>query len=259
MLRAQAFEGLFTLVPILLIAVLSIFLRSRASRRRKQREEADLGAQARGAAAQGTSTGGAPAGGTPTGATLARRSPGGGALARDAERARPGVSTRTAGSGPSIRGVKLPWERETSEVYPKRSTRPAAAAPFGPQQPPRPQGASRESYIFPPPLPLNDNRLPDTDRIPPRGSRAAAIPRPAARPSVQDGTGLDRMASATVAQDLEQRLEAMAGMAGIGTARPSVEVKAERVSSVTSRLERLPPLKRAVVWAEILGPPGGRQ
>jgi hypothetical protein len=30
-------------------------------------------------------------------------------------------------------------------------------------------------------------------------------------------------------------------------------------SSITGRLEKLPPLKRAVVWAEILGPPGGRQ
>jgi hypothetical protein len=37
--------------------------------------------------------------------------------------------------------------------------------------------------------------------------------------------------------------------------RPAVE----KSVSITARLERLPPLKRAVIWAEILGPPGGRQ
>jgi len=40
MLRAQAFEGLFTLVPILLVAVVSIVLRARSAKKRKQREEA---------------------------------------------------------------------------------------------------------------------------------------------------------------------------------------------------------------------------
>ena len=66
MLRAQAFEGLFTLVPILLVAVVSILIRARAVRRRKQREEdardaPARDAPARGAPARGTSVRGTPA------------------------------------------------------------------------------------------------------------------------------------------------------------------------------------------------------
>jgi hypothetical protein len=41
--------------------------------------------------------------------------------------------------------------------------------------------------------------------------------------------------------------------------RSSAGERARERYSITDKLERLPPLKRAVVWAEILGPPGGRQ
>jgi hypothetical protein len=65
---------------------------------------------------------------------------------------------------------------------------------------------------------------------------------------------VERMASAKEGQDLRQRMEAR-----VQADRPAAEVIAGKRSSITVRLEKLPPLKRAVIWAEILGPPGGRQ
>ena len=53
-------------------------------------------------------------------------------------------------------------------------------------------------------------------------------------------------------QDLRERMQARAKLI-----QPVTETR-ER-STITARLEKLPPLKRAVIWAEILGPPGGRQ
>jgi hypothetical protein len=65
---------------------------------------------------------------------------------------------------------------------------------------------------------------------------------------------VERMASVNEGQDLRQRMETRDK-----AYKPAAEEKAGQRYSITARLERLPPLKRAVIWAEILGPPGGRQ
>ena len=203
MLRAQAFEGLFTLVPILLVAVISIFLRARASRKRKQREEAARGAPAQ--AAEGT---------------------------------QPSAATRTEDSG--------------SRPAPARGTpargAPAQASgrPVPPQQPRRPQVPIRESYAYPPPLTLNDTEYPATAAPQRQGT---PVPRPVVRRSAES-----RMAVSGKQQDLRERMQARAK-----SVQPAAKGAAGKAYSITARLERLPPLKRAVIWAEILGPPGGRQ
>jgi hypothetical protein len=240
-LRAQAFEGLFTLVPILLIAVISIFLRARASRKRKQREEAARGTPARGVPARGV-----PARGVP---------------AQAAEGTQPSAATRTEGSG--------------SRPAPARGTpargAPAQASgrPVPPQQPRRPQVPIRESYAYPPPLTLNDTEYP-ANAAPQR--QGTPVPRPVVRRSAEnrmavdrmaalpDGTGrvlpdgMSRMAVSGKPQDLRERMQARAR-----PVQPAAKAAAGKAYSITARLERLPPLKRAVIWAEILGPPGGRQ
>jgi hypothetical protein len=212
-LRAQAFEGLFTLVPILLVAVISIFLRARASRKRKQREEAARGVSARGAPARG-------------------------APAQAAEGTQPSAATRTEDSG--------------SRPAPARGTpargAPAQASgrPVPPQQPRRPQVPIRESYAYPPPLTLNDTEYPATAAPQRQGT---PVPRPVVRSSAES-----RMAVSGKPQDLRERMQARAK-----SVQPAAKGAAGKAYSITARLERLPPLKRAVIWAEILGPPGGRQ
>lgn len=247
MLRAQAFEGLFTIVPILLVAVISIFLRARATRRRKQREDAAGGAPARSAPVQ-TAEGTHPS-------AAATRTAGAGPAPRS-------VSSREAAArapGPT-RAAQFPWQRETRQ-YPEAEKRtPASAATFAPQQPGRPQVTSRESYAYPPPLSLNDFKSQAAAMQP----RSTPVPRPVVGPAAQSRVAVDRgsrlpdgtsrMAVPRETQNLRERMEARAR----SDHRAFKAAPGER-SSITARLERLPPLKRAVVWAEILGPPGGRQ
>ena len=66
--------------------------------------------------------------------------------------------------------------------------------------------------------------------------------------------GMSRMAVSGKPQDLRERMQARAK-----SVQPAAKGAAGKAYSITARLERLPPLKRAVIWAEILGPPGGRQ
>jgi hypothetical protein len=174
-LRAQAFEGLFTLVPVLLFVVVSIVLRARASRKRKRREEAPGGAPAR----------------------------------------------------------KVP------------------AARFTAQQPRRPRVSSRESYAYPPPLALEEDGLSEAAETRRRGP---ALPQPVVRPSAESRMAIERLAARPQERSLRERMAAR----GEADLTPAGEGAGKR-SSFSTRLERLPPLKRAIVWAEILGPPGGRQ
>jgi len=181
--RAQAFEGIFALLPILLIAIVSVLVRARSIKKQKQRDETAA----------------------PTRAEAAER-----------------ATAPTGVKAPARPGQK----REPTAALPGK---PRASAPFMPQQPVRPKGAYREGYIYPPPLPLNNLKTPPAG-MPPQPSPVPEIRQP----------------------DLRERMESRSGSIGVKEA-------AVKSPSVVRRLERLPPLKRAVIWSEILGPPGGRQ
>jgi hypothetical protein len=188
MLRAQAFEGLLTLLPILLVAVVSVLLRARAARKRKRREESIRAAES----SQPSTTARQPA------------------TTRPAAPARPGA---TPGAAPSR---------------------------FAPHHPERAPVTNRESYVYPPPLPLNGLKKAGAD-----SSRRQTTPMP--RPLMPRRREMH-------AVDLRERMRSRAdSMVSVG--KPA----RANGASITERLEKLPPLKRAVVWAEILGPPGGRQ
>ncbi|UCF97026.1 MAG: hypothetical protein JSV89_17895 [Spirochaetaceae bacterium] len=262
MLRAQAFEGLFTLLPILLVAVVSVILRARAARRRKQREEA----------AQSAKTTQSPS------------------SVQKTDRA------AETGRKPAPRlGSQFPWLRESAEIYPPPTGPASASSTASPaQQPPRPQVASRESYAYPPPLSLNDLKnstatgaqaqsrliprptvLPESveraavrrESLMPDGVRQTAVDRDTRLPErVSRMAGTRRAVPRTVAlpdgkswmavplQERRQRMKARED-SGVGETKAA----AARPSTIAARLEKLPPLKRAVIWAEILGPPGGRE
>lgn len=237
-MRAQAFEGLVTIFPILLVAVVSILLRARAARRRKRREDAAAGVGTRPSSAkpeaaagkvrQGAAPRGVPPRGTPAQAPV-----------RSVPPKRTPVKTRTA---------QFPWQRETEE------TTAGSPAPFNPQPPGRAQVPILENYAYPPPLPLKDAR-PYSDG--PAGGarpRVEVIPRPVVRPSAESRMAVERISTPKAAQDLRGRMQARAKMY-----RPEAKVESGKSYSITDRLKRLPPLKRAVIWAEILGPPGGKQ
>jgi hypothetical protein len=118
-------------------------------------------------------------------------------------------------------------KREPTDALPGK---PRAPAPFMPQQPVRPTSAYREGHTYPPPLPLNNLETPSA------GTPRQPSPVPEIRPP-----------------DLRERMKSR-----LGSIAADKEAAVQR-SSAAVRLERLPPLKRAVIWAEILGPPGGRQ
>jgi len=237
-LRARAFEGLVTIFPILLVAVVSILLRARAARRRKRREEAAAGDGTRPSAAkpaaaavkvrQGAAARGVPARGTPEQAPV-----------RSIPPKRTPVKTRAA---------KFPWQRETEE------TTAGSPDPFIQQQPRRAQVANRENYAYPPPLPLEDAKLQADGPAGGARPRAEAIPRPVVRPSAESRMAVERLPAAKATHDLRGRMQARAKMY-----RPEAKGERGKSYSITDRLKRLPPLKRAVIWAEILGPPGGKQ
>ena len=223
MLRVQAFEGLFTLVPILLFAVVSILLRARAARKRKQREEEARGAPARG--------------------TPARETP-----ARGTTEKAPGQPIPPKRKRAATRAAPFPWQQETVD------TAPASTAPFTPQQPRSAQVTNRESYAYPPPLYLNDTGVPATAAACTTQPRGTVVAGPLIRPSAESRMAVERLAPAKEKPNLRERMEARAK-----AERPTVKTTVGERPSITARLERLPPLKRAVIWAEILGPPGGRQ
>lgn len=237
MLRAQAFESLFTLVPILLVAVVSIVLRARAAKRRKQKEEDARGASAQ---AKGTQT------------PEAKRPAGGGQTpppvpARGAPR-KPGRTMPPRRERTETRAAPFPWQRETSDA-------PSATdGPFTPRQPRGTQAPVRESYAYPTPLSLND------DGVWPSGTAGTAqpggtpVPRPIVRPTVESQMAAARMDAPKQAKSLRERMQALTK-----SERPSAKTLTGGRSSITDRLQKLPPLKRAVIWAELLGPPGGRQ
>lgn len=180
MFRAQAFEGILALLPILFIAVVSLLLRARAVKKRKQGDETTA----------------------PTRAT---------APTQPEQKRKP-----TAGGG-------------LLEGQPPG--KPGAPIPFMPQQPVRPKVAYREGSTYPPQLPPNKLKTPS----------AGAPPQPAPVPEIRQ-------------PDLRERMKSR-----LGTIAAAKEEAAVKPPSVVTRLERLPPLKRAVIWAEILGPPGGLQ
>jgi hypothetical protein len=215
MLRAQTFEGLFTLVPILLVALISILLRTRASRRRKRREEAARGVQ--GGKVQGAS------------------------------------ATIPAGrSGRPARAAGFPGQREISGVYPERSPKtPSAGAPGFPQESRGYRMTRGESYAYPPPLALDQV---DQEPAAADGPGSTAAARQAVRPAAES-----RMAIEWMGPPGEARTPRLGRRYPSDYGRPATKAAAGRGSSIAARLERLPPLKRAVIWAEILGPPGGRQ
>jgi hypothetical protein len=219
-LKAQAFEGLFTLVPVLLFVVVSVVLRTRASRKRKKREEAARGETAGGTPARGAQARSAPVGGAPVRGAPAEA---GGGM-------KPPSASRTAGFGQE--------------------------APIAQQRTVRPQVFHQEVYAYPPPLALNEDGSPVRTDHRPRGG--PAILRPAAGPSAESRMAIDRMAVQRGAKSLQERMAARGKTDSMTTGAAAGAVAGKR-SSITARLERLPPLKRAVVWAEILGPPGGRQ
>ena len=238
MLRAQGFEGLFTLVPILLVAVVSILLRARATRRRKRSEE---GAQKEGTRSS-AATPAASAGRAPRGAAVR------GMPARGTPAQAPGRSIPPQRTGAKTRAAKFPWQRETEE------TTAGSPAPFTPQQPRRPQVPIRESYAYPPPLSLEDAESRSAGTAGGARPRTVVIPRPVVRPSAESRMAVERMVAPKAEQNLRERMQARAKID-----QPAAEVAGEKRYTVTDRLKRLPPLKRAVIWAEILGPPGGRQ
>ena len=262
MLRAQAFESLFTLVPIILVAVVSIALRVRASRRRKQREQAAEGEPVRGASAggaaarrvpgRGARTQGAPAQDMRAPGARTQDTPAGSQGTRDEETTGFPVSTRMARSVRSTKAARFPWQRETSEIYTKRSSKtPSAAAPFAPRHQRRSPVTGRESYAYPPPLfPEQAGPEPAVGA----GPGSPAFPRQVVRPSVESRMAVDRMAPPGEAKTLPPRKRAPDEPGW-----PSPKDATRKGPSISARLERLPPLKRAVIWAEILGPPGGRQ
>ena len=238
MLRAQAFEGLVTILPILLVAVVSILLRARAARRRKRREDAAAGAGTRPSSAKPEAAAvkvrqGAAARGVP-----ARCAPGQ-APVRSIPPKRTTVKTRAA---------RFPWQRETEE------TTAGSPGPFLQQQPRSVQVPILENYAYPPPLPLKDAKLPADGPAGGERPRAEVIPRPVVRPSAESRMAVERISAPKAAQDLRGRMQARAKMY-----RPEAKNERDKSYSVTDRLKRLPPLKRAVIWAEILGPPGGKQ
>jgi hypothetical protein len=255
MLRAQVFEGLFTLVPILLVAVVSIALRARATRRRRQREE-----EARSTQARGTPTQDAPARGERTQTT-------GGSI--------PTKGAQGPARGAPARGAQFPGQRLTAEAYLRSADKSGPSlAPFTPQQPRRTQVPARASNAYPPPLSLNDLKSPPGGGIQPAGTQ---IPRPAVEPLTESRKPFDRLAfdRATILPDGTRRVPIPRGRRTAvpeeeGDLRARMEARAkadrgplvapaEKRRSITAKLERLPPLKRAVIWAEILGPPGGQQ
>ncbi len=185
MFRAQAFESIFALLPILLIAVVSVLLRARAA---KKRRKGDVAVQEEASQSR---------------VEQKREPPAGGGLLRE-----------------------QPPEK------------PRAPAPFMPQQPVRPKVVYREGYTYPPPLPLNNLKTPPAG-TPPQ-------PSPVPRAVVSPGPEIRQ-------PDLRERMKSRSGPVA------AAKEAAIKSPSVAARLERLPPLKRAVIWAEILGPPGGRQ
>lgn len=218
MLQAQAFEGLFTLVPILLIAVVSILLRARAARRRRQNQDGEAKPVAR----------------TEVGARAAEA---------PVEKPAPSGEERLGAPGqafgpPQSSGTWQPFGAEK----PSRSKQSTA-----PLQPPRPAAANREAYAYPLPLPRNGVQEPEVGAL---STAPVIVSQPVNRLVKRTVVGVEALPGK---KDLRAR---MMDREQNGSAEriPAVDKR----STIVSRLEKLPPFKRAVIWAEILGPPGGR-
>ena len=110
---------------------------------------------------------------------------------------------------------------------------------------------SRESYAYPPPLALHQA---EPEPATATGPRSISDRQQVARPSLESRMAAERTGLFREAQTLRPRKRV-----SIETERTAVKAAAGRGPSIAARLERLPPLKRAVIWAEILGPPGGRE
>jgi hypothetical protein len=190
------FEGIFALVPLILIALVSIFLRVRADRRRRRLPEEEGKSE--------------------------QKQEGG-------ERQIPAASpmTRERGAGASAPGKPAP---QPLKARPPRQ----ANVPY------------RQEYAYPQPLPVAMPKGPEETYTPPY-------------PEAEGG----RLRFGTPGMDISQppvrqrRKRLSEGQFSRLSAK-SVKVEKQRVSSLPQRLEKLPPLQRAVVWAEILGPPGGQ-
>jgi hypothetical protein len=226
-IKAQGFEGIISLLPILLIALVSVLLRARAVRKRRLSEEAPGEAepsreQAYRAAAR------------PEPRMPAAQGPGAAGTPRERE-ARPSrkalwAQELVAGGQPAGR----------SRVRAEAGREAPGGSPAAVQATRRAQGGYRESYVYPPPLQLNGLKRPAASAEQPQARHPADIA--ATRPAGPRGMDMRRLGRPPVwSRPMPGRLP--------GTTRSE---------SIAARLERLPPLKRAVVWAEILGAPGGR-
>ncbi len=229
MIRLQFFEGLIALLPVILLALVSILLRARAAGRRRRQEQSD-GSELR---RQGAKRQAAPA--VPPAPTDA---------------ARPGAQS--------------PVE--------------TAPGPFGPSKPRTAKPSYRESYAYPPPLAPNRLKgMPEAVVYRESPARKALAGSETYMPlSAQaevrrmrfekfadgdSGRGGRRQRAMQAAREARQRLGSGKQKVGPSAAAPGRTAAAAggKSRSVVDRLNRLPPLQRAVVWSEILGPPGGRQ
>ncbi len=221
MIRLQFIEGLIALLPIVLLALVSILLRARAVGRQRRQEQS-----------------------------------------KDSEPKRQEAKQQQAASGAARPVAQTPAETAPAASQPRRLR---MAKP-----------SYRESYAYPPPLVPNQLKgereavaygespaskaLADSETYMPLSSQTE-IRRMRFEPAAggESGRGGLRQRAGPAARETLQRPgrgEERARPFGVaaGTAAPG-----RRARSRVDKLNRLPPLQRAVVWAEILGPPGGRQ
>jgi hypothetical protein len=242
-IEAQAFEGIISLLPILLIAVVSVLLRARAARKRRRSEEA-----AREEKRPPEEPSRAPIRQEPRmpGPEAPQAAP---INLREARPSRKALWMQELLAGGQPAGGSKAGAGSPEAAGP--GTTASAGPPAAAQPPRRPQGGYRESYVYPPPLQLNELKRsaayaeqPQPGPAPRPAMRRPAMARPA-MPGPAEPRGMDvRRPEARPLAQTPPMPERLYG--------------ADAGNSIADRLERLPPLKRAVVWTEILGPPGGR-
>jgi hypothetical protein len=179
MIRLQFLEGLIALVPVVLLALVSILLRARAAGRQRRQEQS-----------------------------------------KDSELKRQEAKQQQAASGAARPVAQTPAETAPTAFQPRRLR---TAKP-----------SYRESFAYPPLL--SPNQLKGEPEV------VAYRESPASK----------ALADSETYMPLSSRAE-------IRRMRFEPAPPGRRARSRVDKLDRLPPLQRAVVWSEILGPPGGRQ
>jgi hypothetical protein len=130
-----------------------------------------------------------------------------------------------------------------------------AGAPVPVKTVPQPPKARppRQQYVYPQPLPLARSRGPEEVYTPPSPDEEGARLR-FGTPGIEISLPQARQVISLARQRRKWPSERQ--FSRLST--KSAKVEQQRVPSLPQRLEKLPPLQRAVVWAEILGPPGGQ-